>query len=153
MARPAAVDDQGIPPTPQTKRKLTADPITRLWRAGELDQRQKDAADAIYLGVRLVCGDVISRPPSYERPAPGARAGRAGRIVEHETEWQYRMQRHYAEWVDEMTERRLPVGPVLDIIVTQTAPTTIDRQRRVRKGTTKTFLIEALDLYVKLRGW
>lgn len=59
----------------------------------------------------------------------------------------------YWRWAAEMTRFRMPMAPILDVIVFGHSCRLVDEARRKRNGWTKSVIDEGLGLYCKERGW
>ncbi|MFQ5534687.1 MAG: hypothetical protein ACE5EM_07700 [Sphingomonadales bacterium] len=133
-------------PTAQTRAKLKPDPLWALAQRGVLSNEQIQAAWDIRAAFEIITVPVRLRLASLEKIDCGAADHR-------ESERSIRLLKQYNAWIDEMTRYRLPAGPVLDIVVESLSCREVDRRRRVRKGTARNLLVEALDLYCKVVGW
>lgn len=76
---------------------------------------------------------------------PGAR-GRAG--VD-----QGRLSGTYFDWANACAKDSVSHSLAIDVLCYGFSCAAIDRDRRVRRGTTRDNLIRALELYARLRGW
>ena len=64
-----------------------------------------------------------------------------------------RLVKRYNAWVDDMTRRRVPVGPILDVVVDGVSCREVDRNRRLGWRACVRILREGLKLYVRGAGW
>ena len=133
-------------PTRQTVAKLKPDPLWTLARRGTLSGEQVQAAWDIRAAFEIITVPVRLRLSALEKIDGGS-------LDYMETRRVRRLIGRYNDWVEEMTRRRLPTGPVLDIVIEGRSCREVDHARRVRKGTARELLCVALDLYCRVAGW
>ncbi|WP_417316941.1 hypothetical protein [Emcibacter sp.] len=135
-----------VGPTVQTARKLTPDPLKSYEERGILGSRQLWAAHSIRQAYRLITEGTGPRVTSFtEVMVQNSRRSNLG-----ESEREVLLKDRYTDWVDRMTEEKLMVGPVLDLVVEEASLAGIDRKWRRRKGWAKGHLQQSLDLYIKV---
>lgn len=132
-------------PTEETVRKLTPDPLKYYEEKKILTVHQVRAAHAIRRAYQLITLDTGPRVSTFEqfisRRTPTGPA--------HETDHEIHLKDRYAGWVDRMSDERLMVGPVLDMVVEEMSLAATDRKWRHRKGWARDHLREALDIYLE----
>ena len=129
--------------TPETLKKLKPDPLWKM--ASDLGSEGLQAAHELRDAVNIIAAPVKIRLQKWERQDAS--------FGENETERAVRLQHRYNSWVDRMTERKLPVGPALDMIVDGLGCREIEEIRRWRHGSVRPYFIDAMDLYCELAGW
>lgn len=143
-------DDRAQPvgPTPETARKLRADPLRLLLTRNALhptdaamNRRMFDAALDIAEAYRLVTAPVAMKPSSLERID-----GRRGEGEERAREID--LKRRYDRWTRAMGAAGLPLGPVFDVVVEGIACHKIDEKWGRRNGRAQGLLRCALATYV-----
>lgn len=131
------------PATPETLKKLRPDPIWKMAEA--LGSEGLQAAHEIRDAVNIIAAPVRIRLQKWERQDPS--------FSENEAERAVRLQYRYNSWVDRMTDRKLPVGPALDMIVEGLGCREIEEIRQWRHGSVRPYFIDAMVLYCELAGW
>ncbi|MFQ5535620.1 MAG: hypothetical protein ACE5EM_12455 [Sphingomonadales bacterium] len=133
--------------TPETRRKLTPDPIYALAQAGALDSADLQAVENIDAAFRAITAPVAIRPVCMEFVDGGGGSAEqwTGRMVQRV--------RDYNLWIDRMAREGWAVGPVLDVVVERQSMRAVGRWRRMHKNTVRRQLIRALDLYCVVVGW
>ena len=130
-------------PTPETARKLKADPLWRM--APDLSSEGLQAAHEIREAVNLIAAPLRVRVQKWERQDRS--------YSEHESERSVRLQQRYNSWVDMMTAKKMPVGPSLDVIIEGLSSREIESHRKWRHGSFRPYFLDAMDLYCALAGW
>ncbi len=144
-----APQSEDIPATPETRRKRRFDPLGWLFRNGKLSAAQLSAATAIRRGFESITFAARMRISNPSGLPCGLSLGQGPGVGE--ADWAIDLQSGYLEWAEAMDAEGLQLGPVLDVIVEGMSCAEIDRQRRWRHGTAKRDLLQALDLFLKLR--
>lgn len=120
-------------------------PISRLAKSGALNAEQVWAAIAIEDAIISILTNNIRSGFIAERPkGRGLLNSFENMFLESCTS----RQAYYA-WIAAMKSKRLPAGPVLDVIVDGIPLTVIDKRWRKRKGWARVKLTQALDLYLE----
>lgn len=143
---------QNVKPTPETLAKLQPDPLWALLRRGRLTQEQVDAAHDIRTAYEIITAPVravqmravsTTQGSTYDM-TPGSKSkpsdGESCRSVQ--------LQQRFNKWVCVMKDKRLPVGPVIDVVVEGQSCRMVDRSRGRRKGWASDVLDRGLSLYV-----
>lgn len=121
----------------------------QLWRTIEGEnaeyRRRAKAAELIERAVSLITQGVCIKIQSFQRAGLSYHAGWRARQAEL-VEW-------YQEWAREAEREGLNVSDVLQILVHGEALRDQDRRNRQRNGRAIQHLIEALEVYTKLRKW
>jgi hypothetical protein len=121
-------------PTPETLLKATPDFLRTL----PVDLQH--AAIAIERAYTTLCSRTLAKAQSYEPKVDGSIRGDISDKGEE-------MLLHYGRWRQEMTRRRLSVHGVVMMLVDGRQPYELDS----RYGYGETLLVEALELYNRLR--
>ena len=69
---------------------------------------------------------------------------------ESENELQVRVQDQYNDWHDACTLRRIKTGPVMHILTEPVSMRETDNHYGFRHGTSRNYLVQGLQLYVKM---
>jgi hypothetical protein len=143
--------------TLQTARKLRADVVLRLYRRGSIDMAQRLAAEEIR-EVWMALGRGLFPQSRFGFQQPVVARGRRGYRdpFERLSDRQRRLyERRYRIWAAEVG--RMKVGPVRtlaalvhEIVIENRGPRQLDRDWRLRNGTAREHLRDALDLYASL---
>jgi hypothetical protein len=116
----------------------------RLW--GAMTPAQQDAACAIASAVETMgrgIGFASSKWDGMPRTGGRGNIGAAhGRLVGL-----------YVDWTKECHKNRVSHAMIADVLVLGHSCAEVDRNRRVRKGTTRRNLFDGLALYCEIRGW
>ncbi len=149
MARRARAAKTGITeplgPTPELAARSTVSgghlrhtvhPLDRLQLVGD----QRRAAGLIERAYHLVVAGTEARTMRLDGLARGCRAITFIADVA--------IERAFVAWAQSCNRARLPLGPVLDVIVEGTGCRVLDRRWRRRDGWTAKLVRAALDLYV-----
>ena len=120
---------------------------SRLWKA--LDAEQTRAAMALTRTVEALTGPVRPRTARLDGmpPATGAPAR------ESEPERLRRERDLYLAWAERCGSEGVDHTVVIDVMAEGKPLSTVDRERRRRKGWAREMLHAALDIYCVLRGW
>ena len=136
-----------IGPTKETLAKLTEDPLMRFRKRNILNDQQIWAFERIRLAIRVITrGSALRISPLNDVMVQTSRKG-ACQSGENCSDFEVRVIKRYCDWADQMTVKRLAIGPVLDIIIDETSLNATDRKWGRRKGWAKEHLQAALDLY------
>lgn len=141
--RVSLVGNERIPPTPETRKKLKPDPIWQLTE--ELGAERLQAVHEIREAVDIISAPFKIRIQKWERQDRSFGESESERVV--------RVQQRYNSWVDKMTERKVPVGPALDMIVEGMGIREIENNKQWRHGSFKSYFFDALDIYGEIAGW
>jgi len=151
-------NQQGVKATPETVAKLRPDPFRLLYVRAQLDpnpylnQRMWDAGLEIRTAFNVVVSPVSMRCTDYEREVRRTHWEAAEAMSQSRTQ-NARLVKRYNAWVDDMTRRHLPVGPILDVVVDGVSCREVDRSRRLGWRACVRILREGLKLYVRGAGW
>ncbi len=132
-------------------RHRVSKPISRMARTGALCCAEIRAARAIEKAIFSILTQNIHATGIEARCyATGSR----GSSFEDAFLEGYDLRRHYYDWIAAMGVNRIPVGPILDVIIEGKALTEVDRTWKKRKGWTRGLLVRALRLFneVLVRG-
>ena len=147
--------ETGIPPTPETMRKLREDVIVRLVRKGLLMPHHQDAAMEIRSVHEAVGRGMFARssfnPDAGRSPRGHTARDFTDRMSSHE---RHNWERHYIPWSREMAVA-VAAGMagtrwmqlVTDIVVDNHAIRAVEDRYGLRHGTEVHYLVEALDRY------
>ncbi len=116
----------------------------RLWEG--MSGPQRDAAIEIAASFEMI-GSGMGYVTSNWQRIPGCRG--ASNIAEAHA----RMMNFYIEWANKCARRKISHAMVLDVLCFGFPCRLIDRDRRLKNGTTRKNLMLGLSLYCKLRGW
>ena len=105
------------------------------------------AAQHIRTGFCAITEGLLLKPASWERL--DICQGSSARVRDHISD----CETWYWRWSKEMLRYRLPMAPILDVIVFGDSCRQSDEQRRKRNGWTKYLIDEGLKVYCKERGW
>ena len=149
---PHALQEKHAPTEPVRLRGQTRDQDScqrrivdaRLWEA--LDGAQQDAALAIAFAFEAMSKGLGFATSNWQR-VPGAR-NPMGVANGHA-----RLTGTYVEWTEACHKAGVSHSMVIDILCFGITCRALDRDRRVRAGTSRQNLIEGLALYARLRGW
>ena len=141
-----------VPPTPETLAKLRGDPLLRLLKRGQIDAEGFAAAVAIRRAVDSIAQPLRHRAMRAISNAEGTcfDPTRGIRVAAPASHRAIDAQRRYNDWVDEMRQEHMPVGPVLDVIVDGYSCRAVDVRRRRHKGKTAQQVVAGLELYVQM---
>lgn len=146
---PQAVRDDKIGPTPETVAKLRPDPFLRMKMRNQLasgnsvmNWKMYDAGVDIERAFRLITSPVAVRCSNYERSLGVGSA-------EDWTVKQIELIRRYDAWAALMKVRRVPLGPVFDVVVDGLSCSEVDAKWRCYEGWAIDVLRKALRLYVQ----
>lgn len=132
-----------IGPTRETLAKLQPDPLVRFRKNDIINDQQLWAFKRIRRAVQVITDGTRMRVSHYtDVPVQTSRYD-----SQVECEFEIKIKDHYSQWVDRMTTARLPVGPVLDVIIDELSLSAVDRKWGRRKGWAKIHLQTSLDLY------
>lgn len=149
LSLPVAGKNTGVPqtsyiaPTPETKRKLMADPLVLFDKKNILNSEQIWAFQRIRRAIKIITDGTGVRTSHFT----GAPVQTSRFIAESESEYEIKIKDHYCDWMDRMTAERLQAGPILDIIIDEMSLSAVDRKWGKRKGWTKGHLQASLTLY------
>lgn len=133
--------------TKETRAKLTTDPIISLLKAKKIDLDHVNAVDDIYYAYRLITDEVSTiKVHVMERMSPSHKG-------EYQPQGQLRRIKDFQRWANVLREHDVDLSSALDIIVYRNSPHSVDRSRKRRNGTALKNLVDALNLYCRLRGW
>jgi hypothetical protein len=127
---------------PQLARRRLVD--ARLW--GAMTPAQQDAATQVAAAFEMIGRGMNFATSDWQR-IPGCRS--AGDVADR----QARMTRDYMEWAKKCTERKISHAMVVDVLCFGFSCRLIDRDRRLKSGSTRKNLMKGLSLYCELRGW
>ena len=116
----------------------------RLWE--QMTPEQQDAALAIAAAFSMI-GRGLGYVTSDWQRLPGCRG--AANIADA----QARLVNFYIEWSKECARAKISHAMVVDVLCFSFPCRLIDRDRRLKTGTTRQNLMEGLTLYGELRGW
>lgn len=123
-------------PTPETLAKLYPDPYDRL------PHDLKACADAVALAYSLLTahmGVKAMDPAKFGRAHPRPWKPSEEALIDR-----------YADWVDELSRRRLPLGPIMDVVADRQQPWDVEISRRLPAGKVMGWTIEGLGIYAKM---
>lgn len=106
------------------------------------------AARKIRRAFELITGGAAIRLTSYSDVI--VQTSRCG--DNYESDQEIMLTRRYADWVDDMTAEKLPVGPVFDVVIEEMSLAAVDRKWCRRKGWAGGHLKRALELYLYPSG-
>ena len=159
MSEVEDVDEQGTKATAETLAKIRPDPLYALYTEGKLapkdpeaNARMFDAALEIRMAFEAITSPVSMRGHDYQKEVRRSH----WEVGESHAErlWKMdRVKRRYVDWVDAMTARKLPAGPVLDVVVDGMGVRESERNRRRGHGWVGRVLREGLRLYCEQAGW
>jgi hypothetical protein len=125
----------------QSSRRRIVD--ARLW--GLMSPAQQDSALEIDRAYQMMSSGLGYTRSDWQR-VPGGGGGNAG-------EAHARLITAYVEWTKLCHKHKVSHSMILDVLVFGHALAQCDRDRRVRKGTSRANLLEGLRLYCKVKGW
>jgi len=115
----------------------------RLWDA--MDAEQQRAALEIVMAFQSMSRGLGYASSDWTR-LPGGRGINAGDL-------QARLMHDYIDWTKRCHKESVSHSMVIDVLVYGFTCQMIDRDRRVRTGTTRKNLMDGLTLYAEIRGW
>ena len=130
-------------PTPETRAKLTPDPLVQFKKKNILDDEQIWAFQRIRRAIQIITDGTQVRISRFN----GVAVQTSRFHSQTESEFDIKITDHYTNWVDRMARENLQVGPVLDIIIDEMSLRAVDRKRGRRKGWAKGHLQASLTLY------
>ena len=116
----------------------------RLWEA--MTAQQQQAALQIALAFETM-GKGLGYAQSNWQRIPGARSR------ENVADAHARLIGFYIDWTKACHREKISHSMVIDVLAFGFSCSLIDRDRKVRTGTTRGNLMAGLDLYVLMRGW
>ncbi|PHZ86466.1 hypothetical protein [Paremcibacter congregatus] len=132
-----------VGPTPETRAKLTPDPLLVMERRNILNDRQLWAFRCLRRALQMItAGTQVRISRLADVVVQTSRCADTG-----ERDHEIQLKESYSDWVDRMTADRLPVGPILDIILDELSFSAVDRKWARRKGWAKSHLQAGLNLY------
>jgi hypothetical protein len=132
--------------TPQTKAKLKRDPLQTLYKSNVLQSDDLYAAEYIRYAFQLITDGLGVRSMNLECFIDVFGKGSG----ESENELQVRVQDQYNDWHDACTLRRIKTGPVMHILTEPVSMRETDNHYGFRHGTSRNYLVQGLQLYVKM---
>lgn len=133
-------------------RPSSHDPLRRMFKNGALDVDDMRAAARIVAAVWQIAPNRVktmattrARDGSAQYAVIRAGGGRPGLLDGPEGGMD--AVRDYLDWTDRMGAARLPIGPVLDVVIEGTALAAIDKRRGWRKGSAAKLIKTALGLW------
>ncbi len=114
----------------------------RLWDS--LDDLQQKAAAEISRTFEQLNRGMGFASSDWQRLPGGRHAGGDGHTL---------LAGPYIDWTTACAREKISHSMVIDILCFGISCTALDRDRRVRSGTSRANLMAALTLYAKLRGW
>jgi len=130
-------------------RHQVSKPISRMAKTGALGPAEVCAARAIEEAVISILSQDV-RSGKFERI--NLENGGRGSCFEDAFIRRHDLRQNYYQWVEEMTARKVPAGPVLDVIIEGRALTEVDRAWKKRKGWTRQKLVDGLRLFNEVRS-
>lgn len=115
----------------------------RLWDA--MDDEQQRAALEVVMAFQSMGRGLGYASADWTR-LPGSRGMNAGDI-------QARLIHDYIDWTKRCHKEKISHSMAIDVLVYGFTCQMIDRDRRVRAGTTRKNLMDSLTLYAEIRGW
>lgn len=155
-ARQAPQEDADLG-TPETRARITRDPILRLFDADKITQEQYDAAVMIAKGWQIITAGMGAQIATYGTRVPSG-------YGDPSSEYAVLLIRRYRAWAAEVGAReraawihthhgarrsRLPA--ILDVVVHGHSCAYVEGCRRMRKGALLDHLKDALDVYGAIR--
>lgn len=116
----------------------------RLWES--LPREAQDAATDIAYSYEALTKGMGAATSNWAR-VPGARNPSAV------ANGYGRLSGHYMDWARACQKEGISHSMVIDVVCIGVSCSALDRDRRVRKGTTRQNLYDGLMLYARLRGW
>ena len=148
------IDEQGFGATQETAAKLKPDSLRLMLIKGPkrgISIAQWEAALAIRRAFEIITAPASLVASDYEREIRGKGVWGGWRSIGPLAN--LKVVNRYNDWADEMDARRIPIGPVIDVVVGGASCREVDRARKVRSGSMSRLLKEALRLYARLAGW
>lgn len=132
-----------VGPTPETVAKLTRDPLSSLKKNGSLSGRAFWAAQHIRQAYSLITDGAHLRVSGLREVI--VQTSRNG--PQRERDFEIIVRQNYGNWCDEMDRKRMPIGPVLDVVIEEISLSGVDRKWAKRKGWAKAHLLASLEVY------
>lgn len=148
------IDEQGFGATQETVAKLRPDPLRLMLFKGPkrgISIAQWEAALAIRRAFEIITAPTSLVASDYEREIKGKVFWGGWRSIGPLAGLE--VVKRYNDWADEMDARKIPIGPVIDLVVGGVSCRQLDRARKVRSGSTSRLLKDALRVYTRLAGW
>ena len=140
-----------VRPTAATAARLRPDPLLVLLQSGRLVRDDLDAAFDIRRAFETITAPVRLRTMRTITTAEGTAydltKGSRSPGSDNESVHEIDLQQRFSSWANAMHEAKIPIGPVVDMVVEGKSGRSVDRERGRRNGWAVDLLVEALEIY------
>mgnify|MGYP003660908520 CR=1 FL=1 len=131
------------PATPETKRKLKADPLKFLYDKGKIDSGDLRSSELIKAAYLIITAEVTGRNSSFETFIDKTRKS----CGMDESEFQIMVQEQYYDWHDELKKKRIFAAPIIYVLTEPVSFRDADAWFGQGSRTASRLMVAGLKLY------